>query len=157
MLSKFLHGIDPALLRLAGYAKPYKWQLLMSCFWMVIVAGTTAITSKLLGMLTEQGFYERDTSMIVTAPVALIVITLFYAVALVMSNYTLTKVSQSILVTVRTQMYSNMLRWPMEQYQNLSTKPILLWGERLRPRWFSYETSCKWRLCSVCFFGKTGS
>lgn len=124
MLSKFLHGIDPALLRLAGYAKPYKWQLLMSCFWMVIVAGTTAITSKLLGMLTEQGFYERDTSMIVTAPVALIVITLFYAVALVMSNYTLTKVSQSILVTVRTQMYSNMLRWPMEQYQKLSSGEI---------------------------------
>ena len=124
MLSKFLHSIDPALLRLAGYAKPYKWQLLMSCFWMVIVAGTTAITSKLLGMLTEQGFYERDTSMIVTAPVALIVITLFYAVALVMSNYTLTKVSQSILVTVRTQMYSNMLRWPMEQYQKLSSGEI---------------------------------
>ena len=124
MLSKFLHGIDPVLLRLAGYAKPYKWQLLMSCFWMVIVAGTTAITSKLLGMLTEQGFYERDTSMIVTAPVALIVITLFYAVALVMSNYTLTKVSQSILVTVRTQMYSNMLRWPMEQYQKLSSGEI---------------------------------
>ena len=45
MLSKFLHGIDPVLLRLAGYAKPYKWQLLMSCFWMIIVAGTTAITS----------------------------------------------------------------------------------------------------------------
>lgn len=124
MLPKFLHGIDPALLRLAGYAKPYKWQLLMSCFWMVIVAGTTAITSKLLGMLTEQGFYERDTSMIVTAPVALIVITLFYAVALVMSNYMLTKVSQSILVTVRTQMYSNMLRWPMEQYQKLSSGEI---------------------------------
>lgn len=124
MLSKFLHGIDPVLLRLAGYAKPYKWQLLMSCFWMFIVAGTTAITSKLLGMLTEQGFYERDTSMIITAPVALIVITFFYAVALVMSNYTLTKVSQSILVTVRTQMYSNMLRWPMEQYQKLSSGEI---------------------------------
>ena len=124
MLSKFLHGIDPVLLRLAGYAKPYKWQLLMSCFWMIIVAGTTAITSKLLGLLTEQGFYERDTSMIVTAPVALIVITFFYAVALVMSNYTLTKVSQSILVTVRTQMYSNMLRWPMEQYQKLSSGEI---------------------------------
>ena len=124
MLSKFLHGIDPVLLRLAGYAKPYKWQLLMSCFWMIIVAGTTAITSKLLGLLTEQGFYERDTSMIVTAPVARIVITFFYAVALVMSNYTLTKVSQSILVTVRTQMYSNMLRWPMEQYQKLSSGEI---------------------------------
>ena len=55
MLSKFLHGIDPVLLRLAGYAKPYKWQLLMSCFWMIIVAGTTAITSKLLGLLTDVG------------------------------------------------------------------------------------------------------
>lgn len=118
MLSKFF---DPVLLRLAGYAKPYKWLIVVSCFWMAIVASTTAITSKLLGMLTQQGFYEQDPGMIVVAPVALILITLLYAVALVMSNYTMAKVSQSMLVTVRTQLYNHMLRWPLEQYQQFSS------------------------------------
>ena len=113
--------IDPDLRRLAQYAIPYRWNFLVAACWMVIVAGTTAVTSKLLGMLTEQGFYEQDSSMIVVAPIALIVITLLYAVALVMSNYMMTKVSQSILVTVRTQLYSRMLRWPMEQYQEHSS------------------------------------
>ena len=118
MLSKFF---DPALLRLAEYAKPYKRLITISCFWMVIVSSTTAVTSKLLGLLTQKGFYEQDPAMVIAAPAALILITLLYAVALVMGNYTMTKVSQSMLVTVRTQLYNNMLRWPLEQYQRFSS------------------------------------
>lgn len=121
MKSILKQKLDPDLLRLASYALPYKWKLFAAALWMVIVAGTTAVTSKLLGMLTEQGFYEQDASMIVFAPVALIVITLLYAIALVMSSYTLTKVSQSILVTLRTQLFSRMLRWSSEQYQQFSS------------------------------------
>lgn len=116
--------LDPDLRRLAQYALPYRWKFLGAACWMVVVAGTTAVTSKLLGMLTEQGFYEQDSSMIVFAPVALIVITLLYAVALVMSNYIMTKVSQSILVKIRSQLYSRMLRWPMEQYQEYSSGTV---------------------------------
>lgn len=118
MLSRFF---DPVLFRLAGYARPYKWLIIVSCFWTAIVASTTAVTSKLLGVLTQQGFYEQDPDMIMLAPMALIVITLLYAVALVMSNYTMTKVSQSMLVTIRTQLFDNMLRWPLEQYQQFSS------------------------------------
>ena len=120
-LGKYL---DPDLARLARYALPYRCKLFGAACWMVIVAGTTAVTSKLLGMLTEQGFYEQDTSMIVIAPVALIVITLLYAVALVMSSYLLTKVSQSMLVTLRSELFSRMLRWPMEQYQQYSSGTV---------------------------------
>lgn len=116
--------LDPDLVRLAAYALPYRWKLLGAACWMVIVAGTTAITSKLLGMLTEQGFYEQDTSMIVIAPAALIAITLLYAVALVMSSYMLTKISQSILVKLRMQLFSRMLRWPPAQYQEYTSGEV---------------------------------
>ena len=116
--------VDPELRRLASYAAPYRWKLFSAACWMVIVAGTTAVTSKLLGMLTEQGFYEQDSNMIVIAPIALIIITLLYAIALVMSNYTLTKVSQSMLVALRTQLFSRMLRWPMAQYQKFSSGEV---------------------------------
>ena len=118
MLSKFF---DPVLLRLAAYARPYKRLIAISCFWTVIVSSTTAVTSKLLGMLTQRGFYDQNPAMITAAPAALILITLVYAVALVMSNYTMTKVSQSMHVTMRTQLYNNMLRWPLEQYQQFSS------------------------------------
>lgn len=120
-LGKYL---DPDLARLARYALPYRCKLFGAACWMVIVAGTTAVTSKLLGMLTEQGFYEQDTSMIVIAPVALIEITLLYAVALVMSSYMLTKVSQSMLVTLRGQLFARMLRWPMQTYQQYSSGTV---------------------------------
>ncbi len=120
-LGKYL---DPDLARLARYALPYRCKLFGAACWMVIVAGTTAVTSKLLGMLTEQGFYEQDTSMIVIAPVALIVITLLYAVAQVMSSYMLTKVSQSMLVTLRGQLFARMLRWPMQTYQQYSSGTV---------------------------------
>ena len=120
-LGKYL---DPDSARLARYALPYRRKLFGAACWMVIVAGTTAVTSKLLGMLTEQGFYEQDTSMIVIAPVALIVITLLYAVALVMSSYMLTKVSQSMLVTLPGQLFARMLRWPMQTYQQYSSGTV---------------------------------
>ena len=124
MAWKFTKNMDPDLARLAQYALPYRWKLLGAACWMVIVAGTTAVTSKLLGMLTEQGFYEQDSSMIVLAPAALIIITLLYAVALVMSSYLLTKVSQSMLVTLRGELFSRMLRWPMQTYRQYSSGTV---------------------------------
>lgn len=120
----FFKDLDPDLVRLARYALPHRWRLFAAACSMVIVAGTTAVTSKLLGMLTEQGFYEQDSSMIVIAPVALIVITLLYAVALVMSSYLLTKVSQSMLVTLRRELFSRILHWSMEAYQEYTSGTV---------------------------------
>ena len=114
-------NFDPVLLRLARYVFPYKWQLLFAAICMSLVAGTTALTSILLGKLIDKGFYEQDSQMIVVAPLGLIAVTLMFALASVAGNYILTKISQRVLITLRTQMFANLLRWPAETYKNYST------------------------------------
>lgn len=112
---------DPALTRLFRYALPYKWQLVMASIWIVGAASMSSLTATLLGRLTDLGFYEKESWVIAAAPATLIGVTLLYAVSTVMSTYLLTKISQSILVTLRTELFARILHWPFANYQSHST------------------------------------
>ena len=112
---------DPALTRLFRYALPYKWQLVMASIWIVGAASMSSLTATLLGKLTDLGFYEKEPWVIAAAPATLIGVTLLYAVSTVMSTYLLTKISQSILVTLRTELFVRILHWPFANYQSHST------------------------------------
>lgn len=112
---------DPALTRLFRYALPYKWQLVMASIWIVGAASMSSLTATLLGRLTDLGFYEQEPWVIAAAPATLIGVTLLYAVSTVMSTYLLTKISQSMLVTLRTELFARILHWPFANYQSHST------------------------------------
>ena len=112
---------DPALTRLFRYALPYKWQLVMASVWIVGAASMSSLTATLLGRLTDLGFYEKESWVIAAAPATLIGVTLLYAVSTVMSTYLLTKISQSMLVTLRTELFARILHWPFVNYQSHST------------------------------------
>ena len=112
---------DPALTRLFRYALPYKWQLVMASIWIVGAASMSSLTATLFGKLTDLGFYEKESWVIAAAPATLIGVTLLYAVSTVMSTYLLTKISQSMLVTLRTELFARILHWPFANYQSHST------------------------------------
>ena len=112
---------DPALTRLFRYALPYKWQLVMASIWIVGAASMSSLTATLLGKLTDLGFYEKEPWVIAAAPATLVGVTLLYAVSTVMSTYLLTKISQSMLVTLRTELFARILHWPFANYQSHST------------------------------------
>lgn len=112
---------DPALTRLFRYALPYKWQLVLASVWIVGAASMSSLTATLLGKLTDLGFYEKESWVIAAAPATLIGVTLLYAVSTVMSTYLLTKISQSMLVTLRTELFARILHWPFANYQSHST------------------------------------
>ena len=112
---------DPALTRLFRYALPYKWQLVMASIWIVGAASMSSLTATLLGKLTDLGFYEKESWVIAAAPATLIGVTFLYAVSTVMSTYLLTKISQSMLVTLRTELFARILHWPFANYQSHST------------------------------------
>lgn len=112
---------DPALTRLFRYALPYKWQLVMASVWIVGAASMSSLTATLLGKLTDLGFYEKEPWVIAAAPATLIGVTLLYAVSTVMSTNLLTKISQSMLVTLRTELFARILHWPFANYQSHST------------------------------------
>lgn len=112
---------DPALTRLFRYALPYKWQLALASVWILGAASMSSLTATLLGKLTDLGFYEQQPWVIAAAPATLIGVTLLYAVSTVMSTYLLSKISQSILVTLRTELFGRILHWPFAAYQSHPT------------------------------------
>lgn len=119
-LSSWLR-FDPVLKRLFKYALPYKGQMVLVCIYMVGAASMSSLTATLLGKLTDAGFYQQEAWVIVAAPAALIGVTLLYAVSTVMSTYMLTKISQSMLVTLRMELFANVLRLPFPAYLANST------------------------------------
>lgn len=114
-------SFDPVLMRLFKYALPYKGKMVLACLYMVGAASMSSLTATLLGKLTDAGFYEQEAWVIVAAPAALIGVTLLYAVSTVMSTYMLTKISQSMLVTLRMELFANILRLPFPAYLANST------------------------------------
>ncbi len=114
---RFLPSVNPTLKRLYRYFLPYKLKLFIAGVFLLGAASMSSLTAILLGKLTDLGFYGQETWVIVAAPVALILVTLLFAVSTVMSSFLMACISQSVLVTVRTVLFEGILRWPAEQYQ----------------------------------------
>ena len=108
-------------MRLATYLPPYKWHIALAVFFMVAAGAASSLIASLLGKLTDIGFYNQEPWIVVAAPVALIFISLLHGGSMFMSNYLLGKVSQSVLVKLRGQMFRQVLHWPAETIQKNST------------------------------------
>ncbi|WP_295477569.1 lipid A export permease/ATP-binding protein MsbA [Sutterella sp.] len=113
--------IDPNLIRLYRYLWAYKWTIALACVFLLGSASMSSLTATLLGKLTDIGFYDKEAWVIFAAPAALIGVSLIFAVSTVMSAVLMTKVSQNVLVKLRTELFSNILRWPADRYQSNPT------------------------------------
>lgn len=124
MLTRLKQSIDPNLLRLLQYVKPFKYLLIGAAVFMGLSGAMSALIATLLGKLMEVGFYEKETWVILAAPAALIVVTIFYGFSGFMSSYLLAKVTQGALTKLRTELFRNMTRWPDYAFQNVTSAQI---------------------------------
>ena len=111
-LLKYYNKLDPNLRRLATYLVPYKLLFIGAILCMGISAGSSSLIALLLGKLTDIGFYQQAPWIIIAAPVGLILISFLHGGGMFMSNYLLSRASQAVLVTLRKELFSNMLHWP---------------------------------------------
>lgn len=116
--------LDPNLLRLYRYFLPQKAKLAFASVFLLVSASTSSVTATLLGLITDASFYTREGWVVYGAPLALIGVTLGYAVSEVASAYLMAKVSQNVLVALRTQMFERILHWPDAAYQDHATGRI---------------------------------
>ncbi len=120
-LLKYYNKLDPNLRRLATYLVPYKLLFIGAILCMGISAGSSSLIALLLGKLTDIGFYQQAPWIIIAAPVGLILISFLHGGGMFMSNYLLSRASQAVLVTLRKELFSNMLHWPADAYQRNAT------------------------------------
>jgi ATP-binding cassette, subfamily B, bacterial MsbA len=121
---KYVEKIDPNLRWLARYLIPYKGYIAVSILFMIAAGLASSLIAKLLGSLTDIGFYKQESWIILAAPIGLIFISVLHGGSMFMSNYLLGKVSQKVLRKLRAQIFHRILRWPSFLYQTNSTGQI---------------------------------
>ena len=118
---KWMEKVDPDLRRLYRYFLPHKWRLAVAVVFLMGSASMSSVTATLLGKMTDIGFYHQEGWNIYAAPLALIGVTLGFAICTVMSTVLMAKVSQAVLVKLRMQLFESILHWPDAEYQRNTT------------------------------------
>ena len=112
---------DENLVRLYKYFLPYKGKIAVASIFLIATALTSSATATLLGKLTDVSFYQGGSWLVFALPAALIAVTLVFAISTVLSAYIMSQISQSVLVTLRKELFNSVLHWPESQYQKVST------------------------------------
>lgn len=121
---KWMEKVDPDLRRLYRYFLPHKWRLAVAVVFLMGSASMSSVTATLLGKMTDIGFYHQEGWNIYATPLALIGVTLGFAICTVMSTVLMAKVSQAVLVKLRMQLFESILHWPDAEYQRNTTGRI---------------------------------
>lgn len=121
---KWFENLDPDLIRLYKYFLSHKVRIAFAVVFLLGSASMSSLTATLLGKLLDTGFYNQDGTLVFLAPLALVGVTLLFAVSTVMSTILMAQVSQAVLVKLRTQMFDCILHWPEDEYQRNTTGRI---------------------------------
>ena len=123
-MNRLIKHLDPDLLRIYSYLLPHKWRIALGAVFMAGAASMSSLTATLLGKLTDLGFYQKEPWVIAAAPAALIGVTILFGFCSVASSWIMAKVSQAVLITLRTELYDRIMTWPAERYQHNPTGAI---------------------------------
>lgn len=118
---KFKKFLDKDLGRLYTLFFPYKYRILLASLFLTGSALTSSVAASLLGKMTNEGFYGNESWLIWGAPLGLLLVTASFAFCSIMSSYILAKVTQSVLVSLRLDLFKKILNWPAPQYQSHTT------------------------------------
>lgn len=116
MLKKLPILQNESLMRLFGYLPPYKWYIVWAAVAMIAGGLASSLTAMMLGKLTDMGFYDKNAMVIIWGPAALIGITVLWGGANYISSVLLARVSQMVLLKIRTTMFNRILHWGGESY-----------------------------------------
>ncbi|WP_295477567.1 lipid A export permease/ATP-binding protein MsbA [uncultured Sutterella sp.] len=121
LLTQLSEKLSPSLRRLAAMLPAHKGKLACAVGFMLTAGASSSLIAALLGKLTNAGFYNQEAWVVLAAPAGLILIAFLHGGSMFMSNYLLGKVSQSMLIDLRREMFHKILRWPAEEYQKNQT------------------------------------
>ena len=115
-MARFPVFSNPYLMRLFRYLPPYKWYLVGAGAAMAVGGGASSLIALILGKLTDMGFYQQDPIVAVLAPATLIGVAALNGGSQYLSSYLLVRVSQSIMLEIRTLMFERISHWGDELF-----------------------------------------
>jgi subfamily B ATP-binding cassette protein MsbA len=114
-----------ALNRLIQYLKPHVRLILGALLAMVLVAGAESSIPALMKPLLDQGFTGQLNSKLWQVPLFLVGLALVRSLAQFLSNYLLTRVINSVLLTLRKQMFHTLLHAKTTFFQTNSASTLI--------------------------------
>ena len=107
---------NPQLMRLFRYLPPYKYYIIGAALAMIAGGGASSLIALVLGKLTDMAFYQQDSFVVYLAPLALIGISILHGGSQYLSQFLLVRVSQGVMLEIRTLMFDRIIRWGDDLY-----------------------------------------
>ena len=111
-----------ALLSLAFEHKGY---FLIAVIGMIIFAISDATFAYLMKPLLDDGFIDRDATVIKYMPIAMILIFMVRMVAIFMRSYSMSYIGRNVINTLRKMMFDKLLTLTSDEYDQSSTATIV--------------------------------
>jgi subfamily B ATP-binding cassette protein MsbA len=109
---------EPHLRRLLRMVFGHKRLLTVALIATAIAAATEPLMARLTGELLDRGFLERDPHAAIWVPLAFVGVFFVRGCATFASTFLLARVSQFVLVELRTRMFERLVTWPQSTVEN---------------------------------------
>jgi len=109
---------DPVFKRLLALVFAHRFHLGIAIVAMAISAGTEYLIARLTGQFVDRGIIEREASAGVWLPFAFVGIFVVRGLAGFGSTFLLNRISQAVLVDLRTAMFDKLITWPQKAFED---------------------------------------
>ena len=114
------------LLRLVrDHVRPHLGRLLLAGFCMVLAAGSTAGLAYLMEPVLDQIFLEKDRTLLVVVPVAVLAMTLIRGVATYGQAVLMAFVGQRVIADLQSRVFAHILRFDLAFFQDTASGRLI--------------------------------
>ena len=109
---------DPIFVRLLRLVLAHRFILVVSILAMAVAAGTEYLIARLTGQFVDRGIVEREASAGIWLPLAFVGVFIVRGLAGFASTFLLNRISQAVLVDLRTAMFDKLITWPQKAFED---------------------------------------
>jgi subfamily B ATP-binding cassette protein MsbA len=109
---------DPLFRRMLRLVLVHRRWLAVAFVAMLFTAATEPLMARLTGVLLDEGFYAGNRAAGVWVPLAFVGVFVVRGLSTFASSYVLNKVSQFVLIDLRSTMFERLLHWPQATLEN---------------------------------------
>src|SRR5258708_24080786 len=111
--------------RIAGYARPYRWDLLIFLLAAALDAVVTVSYPVLLGVIIDKGIVPKRSSVVLALAGVVVGLTMFDAFLSIVQRYFTARVGEGLIYDLRTQVFGHVQRQPLAFFTRAQTGSLV--------------------------------
>jgi ATP-binding cassette subfamily B protein len=111
--------------RIAGYARPYRWDLLIFLLATALDAVVTVSYPVLLGVIIDKGIVPKRTGVVLALAGVVVGLAVFDGVLSIVSRYFTARVGEGLIYDLRTQVFAHVQRQPLAFFTRAQTGSLV--------------------------------